>query len=441
MRSLVGLPASALRVARTRSKKLVGHADSQIRLWRAIYARKRSSATFIAITGSSGKSTTAALIAYILSGVAPTASQIGNSVNRAIVRALQKAPPDNGYFVAEVGSEGPGTLEPSLRIVRPEVGVVTLVRLEHRSAFHSLEAVMQEKAKLIEALPASGLAILNADDPRVTSMAGVTQARVVTFGQTGRDYLVSSVRGEAPGELSLTITHQNRAFEIASRLTGEHQSLAMAAAFSCTHQLGVAPNVIVERIASFPQVYGRCSVHRVKHGPLFIFDAAKAPQHSIQLALDMLAKFHAPRKRIVVGQVSDGGNSKTTYRKVYRAARAIADQVIFVGEHSHRSNASAEDVINGRFVRFDTVKEAAEFLKQSAIADEIIFLKSSSSLHFERLMINFFASVRCWKHACGRKDTCAPLFGGGCGLYEVPFEHHKMARAKLVYPLPTLDFG
>ena len=63
MRSLVGLRVDALRAARTRSKKLISEADSQIRLWRAIYARKRSGATFVAVTGSSGKTTTAALIA------------------------------------------------------------------------------------------------------------------------------------------------------------------------------------------------------------------------------------------------------------------------------------------------------------------------------------------------------------------------------------------
>ena len=399
-----------------------------------------SAATFVAVTGSSGKSTTAALIAHILSAVAPVRAQLGNSVYRAIVNALQRTPPGNGYFVAEIGTEGPGTLEPSLRILRPTVGVITLVRLEHRSAFRTLDAVAEEKRKLVEALPAGGLAILNFDDPKVAAMAERTKAQTITFGQTRGDYVASHVRSLAPGELSLIITHQSHAFEIASRLTGEHQSLALAAAFACTHQLGVPPALIVERIASFPAVYGRCSVHRVKNGPVFVLDAAKAPEHSIQLALDMVAKFKAPRKRIVIGQISDGSKSITTYRKVYRAARAVADQVIFVGEHSHRSSASAEDVAAGLFVRFAGVMEAANFLKESAIPGEVILLKSSTHLHLERLMLNFFTSVRCWKDACGRRQTCAPLFGGGCGLYEVPFEGHKMARTHLVYPLPTPQF-
>ena len=170
IRSLVGLPANALRAARTRSKKLVSRADSQIRLWRAIYARKRSGATFVAVTGSSGKTTTTALIAHVLSGVAPVRSQVGTNVYRAHVRSLQYPPRNDCYFVSETGSDGPGTLTPILNVLRPTVGVVTLVALEHKSTFRSIDAVVEEKGKLVEVLPANGLAVLNCDDPRVAAM-------------------------------------------------------------------------------------------------------------------------------------------------------------------------------------------------------------------------------------------------------------------------------
>jgi UDP-N-acetylmuramoyl-tripeptide--D-alanyl-D-alanine ligase len=226
-------------------------------------------------------------------------------------------------------------------------------------------------------------------------MAERTKARSVTFGRTGGEYVVSNVRCPAPEKLSLTITNQDKAFEIASRLTGEYQSVVVAAAFACTHRLGVPPGVIVERIASFPAVFGRCSVHRVQNGLLFIVDTTKAPYHSIHLVLDMLAEFSAPRKRIVVGRISDAAGSDRIYRDAYRAARSVADQIIFLGEHSHRTKATAEDVADGRFVRFEKLEDLADFLKESAIEDEIFLLKSSAKMHFERLMLSFFTSVRC----------------------------------------------
>ena len=441
MRSLVGLPANALRVARTRSKKLIGHADSQIRLWRAIYARKRSGATFVAVTGSSGKTTTAALIAHVLSGVAPVRSQVGTNVYRAHVRSLQHPPPNDGYFVSETGSDAPGTLAPMLNVLRPTVGVVTLVALEHKSSFRTVEAVAEEKGKLVEVLPANGLAVLNCDDPRVAAMAQCTKARSVTFGRRGGDYVISNLRCEVPGDLRLTITHAGKAFEIATSFTGAHYSVAVGAAFSCAHQLGVPPAVIIERIASFTPVFGRCSVHRVENGPIFVNDATKAPHHSLGLAFGLMAGFRAPRKRIVLGQISDSSRSDKVYSQAYRAARSVVDQVIFVGEHSHRSKASAEDVAGGRFARFEKMADAADFLKQTAIPDELILLKGAHNLHLERLMLMFFTPVRCWVDVCGRISHCILQGEKGCGLYGVPFEQHKTARRDLALPLPEIRFG
>ncbi len=87
--------------------------------------------------------------------------------------------------MGEIGSQGPGTLGPILDLLKPTIGVVTLVALEHKSAFGSVEAVAKEKQRLIEVLPADGMAVINYDDPSVSRMAQCTRARVVTFGQTG----------------------------------------------------------------------------------------------------------------------------------------------------------------------------------------------------------------------------------------------------------------
>jgi UDP-N-acetylmuramoyl-tripeptide--D-alanyl-D-alanine ligase len=111
-----------------------------------------------------------------------------------------------------MGGDSPGHLQPMIDLVKPTVSVVTLVALEHKSAFRSCEAVAREKQRLVEALPASGLAILNHDDPRVAAIAEHTKARTVTFGQTGGAHVISNVYCEAPKRLSLTITHDDQAF-------------------------------------------------------------------------------------------------------------------------------------------------------------------------------------------------------------------------------------
>jgi UDP-N-acetylmuramoyl-tripeptide--D-alanyl-D-alanine ligase len=272
-------------------------------------------------------------------------------------------------------------------------------------------------------------------------MAQRTKARSVTFGRRGGDYVISNLRCEVPGDLRLTITHAGKAFEIATSFTGAHYSVAVGAAFSCAHQLGVPAAVIVERIASFTPVFGRCSVHRVENGPIFVNDATKAPHHSLGLAFDLMAGFRAPRKRIVLGQISDSSRSDKVYSQAYRAARSVVDQVIFVGKHSHRSKASAEDVAGGRFARFEKVADAADFLKQTAIPGELILLKGAHNLHLERLMLMFFTPVRCWIDACGKKSHCILQGKEGCGLYGVPFDQHNKARRDLALPLPDMNLG
>lgn len=175
--------------------------------------------------------------------------------------------------------------------------------------------------------------------------------------------------------------------------------------------------LIRERLATFNPIFGRCSTHFIENGPVFINDASKAPYHSIYLAINMLANFSAPRRRIVIGHIADyAGGPRSKYRDVYRASRLVADQVIFVGDNSHRSMATAEDIAAGRFVEKRSVEEAAIFVRDTAIPGEIILLKSSRSLHLERILLSFEDEVRCWEPGCGRKLSCVR-----CGSYAIPW--------------------
>ena len=308
-----------------------------------------------------------------------------------------------------------------IHLLRPSVGVVTLVALEHYSAFRSLGAVAEEKGKLVEALPKSGLAVLNHDDPWVHAMALRTKARFVTFGKSGGDYLITETRATEPGKLSVTIAHDGETFELKTQLTGSHNSLPVAAAVACAHQLGAPAALIEERLASFQPLFGRCSAHFIENGPVFIADTVKAPYHSIFLPINMMTEFSAPRRRIVIGPISDyAGSRKPKYRDVYRACRQVADQVIFVGDHSHRSKATPEDIAAGRFVEKRSVEEAAAFIKATAIPGEIIMLKSSRNIHLERIMLAVGQQVRCWEQNCGLDVDCLR-----CGSYAISFAEQR----------------
>jgi UDP-N-acetylmuramoyl-tripeptide--D-alanyl-D-alanine ligase len=142
------------------------------------------SLTVIALTGSSGKTTTKDLLAGLLAEAGSTVAPPGSLNNElgAPYTAL-RATADTRFLVMEMGSRGPGHLRYLCEIAPPTIGIVTNVGVAHLGEFGSVDAIATAKSELVEALPAGGVAILNADDDRVRAMAARTTARVVLAGE------------------------------------------------------------------------------------------------------------------------------------------------------------------------------------------------------------------------------------------------------------------
>ena len=161
-------------------------AASYRRLERHRAARHRRSVagvTFVAVTGSAGKTTTKELVAAVLGSrhlgtKSPGTHNSAHWVSHTVLGARR----GDGFCVQELGATGPGSLDDAIALVRPRVAVITNVGGDHRSAFRTLEATATEKAKVVHAVPRAGLAVLNADDPRVLAMADSCRGRVLTYG-------------------------------------------------------------------------------------------------------------------------------------------------------------------------------------------------------------------------------------------------------------------
>ena len=140
----------------------------------------------IGITGSVGKTTAKEAIAAVLGALAPDSAVFKNRANYnglyGLPIALGELRPEQRIAVLEMAADHLGEIGRLARIAPPDIAVVTTVEPAHLEAFGSLEAIAREKGDLVAALRPSGLAVLNADDPRVLAMAGRTSARVITFG-------------------------------------------------------------------------------------------------------------------------------------------------------------------------------------------------------------------------------------------------------------------
>ena len=396
-------------------------------LSRARSNRSGHPATFIAVTGSSGKTTTASLLGHVLEAFAPTTTQAVYNTADDIAPVVASASRKSKFVILEAGATRKGSIAQSARLIEPDVAIVTIVGLEHYSAFRSLEAVADEKGSLVDAVRPGGFALLNADDEHVLAMRHRTGERIVTYGRDERaDFRIVSVEFTFPGPLRVRIAWKDNEETIVSSLPGKHFGLAVAAAFAAAVELGVSPDQIKERIASFGSVQNRCQIMEVPQGPTFIIDAAKAPFGTINLAFDVMSDATDRRRKVVIGQISDyAGNPYSKYTKAYQWARAVADEVIAVGDNAHKVRATEEDIANGRFHRFRDIYDVYSYLKETAVEGDLILLKSSSSLHLERVALAWTKDVKCWEKRCGFTIGCE-----NCGLYAHPFPEHGQIRRR-----------
>ena len=384
----------------------------------AVLARRRNHhTTYIAVTGSSTKSTTCSLLAHILKPAGSTSSRIFGNTMPTIAPFIRAVSADQDYAVIETGIDGPDRMLHLAKLIRPHVAIVTMIGLEHRKTMKSTDVVAAEKGLLVEQLAPHGIAMLNVDDVTTESIASRANGEVVTFGRDKpADYRAVAVSGNLPDYLSLQVRGPQFELDLETQMVGEHFWLPVTAAVACACHLGVPKQTIVRQVASFVPPFGRCTPMQLPDNRLMVLDAGKAPQHSLQLAFEMVRSASAVHKRIVLGQLSDTtGSSRNAYGRAYRLAREAADEVIFVGEHAHRHNASHDDIANGRVREFRDVREVADYLRDTAVAGELILLKSTSKLHLERAALAQSETIICWERNCGFKHECTR-----CEFYKSP---------------------
>ena len=170
-------------------------------------------ATVAGITGSSGKTSTKDLAAQVVEHLGPTIAPEGSFNNEiGLPLTVLRADASTRFLVLEMSARGIGHIAALCDIAPPRIGAVLNVGRAHAGEFGSLDAVAKAKGELPEALPADGVAVLNADDPRVLAMAARTAARVVTFGvrDTGAAVRAGDIRLDDLGRASFRLLHARR---------------------------------------------------------------------------------------------------------------------------------------------------------------------------------------------------------------------------------------
>ena len=356
----------------------------QIRLRAGIAAatlqrRRLTGCTFIGVTGSAGKTTTKELIAAGLGSALRgrrTPAQ-GNGLAIVAKTILRTSSRDEFCVLEMAAAPRHGEIARMARMARPQIAVVTQVGSDHRSTYRTLEAVAQEKRALLTSGDAR-VAVLNADDPHVIGMADGFAGRVVTFGRSeSAELRAEDVRAAWPERLSFTLCVGEQRLPVVTNLVGKHWVGCVLAALGVAYALGVSLDRAADAIASVPPTPGRMSPVAVG-GVSVVLDDVKAPLWAMSPVFEFLHEASARRKVAVIGTISDyPGDSAATYRRVAQGALAVADDVVFVGRNAPRARRAKVGAVSGSLHLYETFPEAAEHLRRTVGAGDLVILKGS----------------------------------------------------------------
>ena len=376
--------------------------------------RRLGRTTLIGVTGSAGKTSTKELVAAVLGAELRGTKSPGNDNRLSRVgRTILRTRPRDAFSVVEVAAWRPGSVAETADLLRPDIAVVTTIGSDHFSAFRSLEATAAEKQALVDALPATGTAVLNADDPHVVAMADGFPGRVITFGEApGATLRAEDVRSAWPDPLSFTLRHDGRSLPVRTRLNGRYWTTSVLAALGVALAMELPPERALETVAAFETVAGRMNAVR-QDGLTFIRDDGKAPLWTMRPLLEFVTEARAPRKVLVIGSISDyNGTSSRVYRRVAHQALAVADEVVFVGPNAKYVAKLGSD----RLRTFGTVRAATDYLQTTLREGDLVVLKGGQRAdHLLRILLARTTTVRCWRTSCGRSIFC-----DDCRLLHVP---------------------
>lgn len=268
--------------------------DALGKLARAVVGR--ADAAVVALTGSAGKTSTKDLIAQLLQRLGDTVYPPG-SLNNEIGHPMTalRVEDTTRHLVLEMGARHKGDIEYLTSITPPRIGLVLNVGTAHVGEFGSQEAIAEAKGELVEALPADGVAVLNADDRLVRAMASRTKARVVYFGESAEaEVRARDVRLDSTGRPSFTLSTPAGSAPVQLRLYGEHHvSNALAAAAVAT-ELGMTVDDTAEALSEAGALSRwRMEVVDRADGVTVVNDAYNANPDSMRAALRALISMGA----------------------------------------------------------------------------------------------------------------------------------------------------
>ncbi|MGD1077772.1 MAG: UDP-N-acetylmuramoyl-tripeptide--D-alanyl-D-alanine ligase [Candidatus Sulfotelmatobacter sp.] len=354
----------------------------------ATAVRKVWGKPLVGITGSAGKTTTKEAVAHVLAARFRVLKSEGNFNNHfGLPLMLLKLEPQHDVAVIEMGMSHAGEIRALAEIAQPEVGVVTNVAPVHLEFFDSLAGIARAKYELIESLPASGTAVLNADDEYVSQFGRDFKGKVVTYGtRATADVRAENVqtRGAEGSEFDVVVAGGRARVRLP--LVGEHNILNALAAVAVGMVRGLKPAEAVGALPTLAPADKRGQVLQLGNITV-INDCYNSNPKALHAMVDALAAIKARRHIVVAGEMLELGPAG---EEMHRAAgQHIAEKKIDVlvgvrGLAQAMVESARQTGTEATFVA--TPEEAGEWLAREAREGDVVLLKASRGVKLEKTL-------------------------------------------------------
>jgi len=384
--------------------------------------------TVIGITGSYGKTTTAYAVKNILASKFSTLmTDLNLDTNYNIPITLLKIKPWNEVLVLEYGVDHIGEMDKHLSLVKPKIAVLTGITSVHADEEHlgSLENIVKEKRKLIDALPSDGLAIFNYDDEIVRKIGSNYKGRKIFIGtKKEADIWASDIKIKTTGTtfklndsgcVRVNRTYQNddkteQKVIVETGLLGYPAVYSSLVAWAVGKELKVKEDEMLKSLKSLKQLRGRFSIEPGPLGTTLVNDSLRANFASTITGLKSFAQFPG-RKTAVLGEMGEVGDmEEKVHREVGRqAAELKIDFLVGVGTLAKFiiDEAKKSGMKSSSLFWTENVNEAAEILKKILKEGDLLYLKASLLRHIERVIIILEGKdVNCTETVCHQYCDC-----------------------------------
>ncbi len=381
-------------------------------LWRRLLFRT----TFIAISGSVGKTTTKEFLAEVLGKRYSTVRTPGNWNLRktgGLEATILRARPWHRYVVVEIGIEKPGDMASAARFLKPDIAVILSVKRCHTNTFKTLDAIAHEKSILVHSLGARGHAIVNQDDPRVVGMASSLNCRVTRFGTSeNADVRLRYAKSRWPDRLTLNIEDESGlSHQCSTKLVGTHWAPSILATLVTAKVCGIPLKEGIGTINAVEPIWARMQPITLPAygGATVVREDWNGSIDTFETAFEMFGEAEARRKIVVFSDYSDSSQkSRVRANFLGRQASRLADIGVFVGDYAERSvgMAVSEGMAAERAHAFISTASATKFLKTVLRRGDLVLIKGRASHHLSRIYLGLIGDVACTLPSCSQQILC-----------------------------------